>query len=171
MEYPHEGLEVVAALPGEPALRDPEMPILRPTNSVPAWSKDFHTMAWPTDDTGGIRIDGWNASTKRLQFSVQAMGEEQPIDEPSCRASGGAGLTQIQCQSIALIAADGVPLLVSWTDYHAGVALPIARMRIDGREAVLVRYATKIDILHGLLVREGGRWVPLIRQPDYANVC
>jgi hypothetical protein len=44
-------------------------------------------------------------------------------------------------------------------------------MRIDGREAVLVRYATKIDILHGLLVRDGDRWVLLIRQPDYATVC
>ena len=44
-------------------------------------------------------------------------------------------------------------------------------MTIAGREAVLVRFSTKIDILHGLLMRDGDRWVPLIRATDYPTVC
>ena len=61
--------------------------------------------------------------------------------------------------------------MVSWADYHPAAAEPVARMRIGGREAVLVRFSTKFDILHGLLVRDGDRWVPLFRSADYPTVC
>jgi hypothetical protein len=171
MEYPYDAAEVVAALPGEVALGDPETPILRPTNSVPAWSKEFHTVAWPTDDTGGIRIDGWNASTRRLQFSVQAMGEEQSIDEPGCRARSWAGLTQIQCHGIAVVAADGVPLLVSVPDYNDAIAEPVAAFDHEGETYVLVRLGLQAQTVYGLLVKRGEKWVPLFRKAERALMC
>jgi hypothetical protein len=171
MEFPYEAADVVAVLPGEPALSDPETPNLRPVNSVPAWSKEFHTVAWPTDDTGGIRIDGWNASTKRLQISAQVMGEEQSIDQPACRAREGAGLTQIQCQSIALIAADGVPLLVSSPDYTDATAEPVAAFHHQTELYVLVRLGLQAQTVYGFLVKRAEKWVPLFRKAERAFVC
>ena len=171
MEYPYDAAEVVAALPGEPTLGDPEMPILRPANSVPAWSKEFHTVAWPTDDSGRIRIDGWNTSTKRLQFSVQAMGEEQSIDEPRCRAREGAGLTQIQCHGIAVVAADGVPLLVSVPDYNDAIAEPVAAFHYENELYVLVRLGLQAQTVYGFLVKRGDQWVPLFRKAERALMC
>lgn len=170
MEYPYEGGDVVA-LPGEPPIGDLETQIMRPTNSVPAWSKEFHEVAWPTEESGGIRIDGWSASTKRLQFSVQAMGEEQSIDEPGCRAREGAGLTQIQCHGIAVLAADGVPLLVSVPDYNDAIAQPLASFMHEGETYVLVRLGLKAQTVYGFLVKRGDQWVPLFRKAERELMC
>jgi hypothetical protein len=38
-------------------------------------------------------------------------------------------------------------------------------------KAVQVRVSTKIDILNRLLIRDGGRWVPLFRDSDCPTLC
>jgi hypothetical protein len=166
-----EGRDVLAALPGDVEISELEMLTLRPAAALPAWSKDFRTQAWPADETGRFRIDGWNPNTKRLQFTAQAMGEEQSFDEPGCRASAAAGLTAIQCPSLALIAADGVPLLMSVPDYNEATATPLARFTANGETHVLVRLGLKAQTIYGLLVKRGDMWVPLFRKAERALMC
>lgn len=170
-----------ARLLGDPLLA---FPVADPNRSVPyhpwapspasavQWRDGFARPVWPEQDPSEIRIDEWRPDGGRLSASLRlGSGEVQQIEDQGCTATEAAGLVALACPSLSILAADGVPLLVSWTDYHPAAAVPVARMTIAGREAVLVRFATKIDILHGLLVRDGARWVPLIRQPDYPNVC
>jgi hypothetical protein len=166
-----EGAELVGVLPGEVEISELQMLTLRPASSLPAWSKDFHEVAWPTDESGRTRIDGWNANTKRLQFSVQAMGEEQSFDEPGCRASSAADLTVMHCQSLAFIAADGVPLLISVPDYNEAAAAPIATFTHDGALHVIVRLGLQAQTVYGLLVKRGDTWVPLFRKAERALMC
>ncbi|HVG81632.1 MAG TPA: hypothetical protein VNB28_05070, partial [Methylomirabilota bacterium] len=116
-------------------------------------------------------IDGWNANTKRLQFTVQAMGEEQSFDEPGCRASTAADLTVMQCQSLAFIAAMGVPLLISVPDYNDAIAQPVASFTHEGADYVVVRLGLKAQTVYGLLVKRGDTWVPLFRKAERALMC
>jgi hypothetical protein len=171
MEQYFEGTDVLAVLPGEVEIGDLQPLTPRPATSRPAWSKDFHEVAWPTDDSGRIRIDGWNPNTKRLQFSMQAMGEEQSFDEPGCRAATAADLTVMQCHSLAFIAADGVPLLVSVPDYNDALATPVAAFTHGGVPHVVVRLALKAQTVYGLLVKRGDAWVPLFRKAERELMC
>jgi hypothetical protein len=170
-----------ARLLGEPLLA---LPVADPKRSVPyqawtpspasavRWRDGFARPVWPEQDPSEIRIDDWRPDGGRLSASLRlASGEVQPIEDQGCTATDAAGMVALACPSLSILAADGVPLLVSWTDYHPAAAVPVARLTIEGREAVLVRFSTKIDILHGLLVRDGDRWVPLIRPTDYPTVC
>jgi hypothetical protein len=171
MEQYFDGAEILAVLPGDVEIGDLQALTLRPATSLPAWSKEFHEVAWPTDDSGRIRIDGWNPNTKRLQFSMQAMGDEQSFDEPGCRASTAAELTAMQCQSLAFIAADGVPLLVSVPDYNEAVATRVASFTHGGVPHVIVRLGLKAQTVYGLLVKRGEKWVPLFRKTERALMC
>lgn len=165
------GGNVLAAFPG--AVEVTEFKLLQPAplRTSPAWSAEFHAQLWPTEEAGRIRIDGWNPNTRRLQYSIQAMGEEHSFDEPGCRAATAEGLTAIQCQSLAVIAADGVPLLLSWPDYNIASAAPVARFRHDGALHVLVRLGLKAQTVYGLLVKRGDTWVPLFRKAERALLC
>ena len=132
---PDGGANAFVAFAGTVEITDFEMLTATPLPSSEAWSRDFHEVIWPEDDSGRIRIDGWNAKTKRLQFSMQAMGEERSFDEQACRAGAAAGLTQLACHGIAAIAADGVPLLLSVPDYNDAIATPVARFTANGEKA------------------------------------
>ena len=171
LEDGSDGSDVLAVFPGEVEIANLQMLAPTPLHVAPAWSPEFRAQAWPADETGRIRIDGWNPSTKRLQFSAQAMGEEQSFDEPACRASTAAGLTAIQCQSLALLAADGVPLLVSAPDYADAVAMPVASFEHDGALHVVVRLGVQAQTIYGLLVKRGDTWVPLFRKAERALFC
>ena len=166
-----EGAEVLGVLPGEVEIEELETLTLRPAASLPAWSKEFHEVAWPTDESGRTRIDGWNANTKRLQFTVQAMGEEQSFDEPGCRAGTAADLTVMQCQSLAFIAAGGMPLLISVPDYNEAAAMPVASFTHEGAHYVIVRLGLKAQTVYGLMVKRGETWVPLFRKAERALMC
>jgi hypothetical protein len=161
-----EGAEVLGVLPGEVEISELEVLTLRPAASLPAWSKEFHAVAWPTDESGRTRIDGWNPKTKRLQFTIEAMGEEQSFDEPGCRASTAADLTVMQCQNLAFIAAEGAPLLISVPDYNEAAATPIATFTHDGAPHVIVRLGLRAQTVYGLLVKRGDTWVPLFRKAE-----
>ena len=166
---------------GEPLLALAEDRVVddyEPLHAKPAagaqasWSRDFAALTWPPENASGLRVDRWAAETGELRASLRlASGEEKTVEDRNCAASEAAGLLALACPSLSLLAADGVPLMVSWTDYHPAAAEPVARMRIGGREAVLVRFSTKLDILHGILIRDGDRWVPLFRAADYPTVC
>jgi hypothetical protein len=171
MEQYLDGPEILAVLPGDVEIGDLQGVTLRPATSLPAWTKEFRTQAWPTDETGRIRIDGWNPNTKRLQFTMQAMGEEQSFDEPGCRASTAADLTAIQCQSLALIAAEGVPLLISVPDYNEAIATPVASFTHRDELHVVVRLGLKAQTVYGFLVKRGDSWVPLFRKAERALMC
>ena len=80
-------------------------------------------------------------------------------------------MTQIACPSIALIAADGVPLLVSIPDYNQAIAVPIASFLHEGELHVLVRLGLKAQTIYGLLVRRDGKWVPLFRPAQRPLLC
>lgn len=162
---------MVVAFPGTVEVTDFETLVPRPVYSVPTWSPEFHAQLWPADEPGRIRIDGWNPNTKRLQFSIQAIGEEHSFDEQSCRASTAAGLTLIACHGIAMIAADGVPLLLSFPDDNVATATPVAKFTHDGELHVVVRLGLKAQTIHGLLVRRGDRWIPLFRKAERALAC
>jgi hypothetical protein len=165
------GANLIAAFPGKVEIADFQMPAPAPLRAAPAWSRAFHAPAWPPDETGGIRIDGWDPNTRRLQYTLQAMGEEQSFHEPGCEASTAAGLTQIQCQSLALIAADGVPLLLSVPDYNQAIATPVASFMHDGTLHVVVRLGLKAQTVYGLLVKRGDTWVPLFRKAERSLLC
>jgi hypothetical protein len=165
------GANFLAAFPGKVDITEFQMWEAPPLRSSPAWSPEFHAQAWPTDEAGRIRIDGWNPNTKRLQYTVQVMGGERSIDEPGCRASTAAGLTHIACQGIALIAADGVPLLVSVPDYNQAIATPVASFMHDGALHVVVRLGLKAQTVYGLLVKSGHAWVPLFRKAERPLLC
>ena len=171
LEDGSDGSDVLAVFPREVEIANLQMLAPMLLHVAPAWSPEFRAQAWPADETGRIRIEGWNPSTKRLQFSAQAMGEEQSFDEPACRASTAAGLTAIQCQSLALLAADGVPLLVSAPDYADAVAMPVASFEHDGALHVVVRLGVQAQTIYGLLVKRGDTWVPLFRKAERALLC
>ena len=165
------GANAFVAFAGTVEVTDFEMLTATPLPSSEAWSRDFHEVIWPEDDSGRIRIDGWNAKTKRLQFSMQAMGEERSFDEQACRAGTAAGLTQLACHGIAVIAADGVPLLLSVPDYNDAIATPVARFTANGEAHVLVQLGLKAQTIYGLLVKRGDKWVPLFRRAERALLC
>jgi hypothetical protein len=165
------GANAFVAFPGTVEVTDFEMLTATPLPSSEAWSRDFHEVIWPEDDSGRIRIDGWNAKTRRLQFSMQAMGEERSFDEQACRAGTAAGLTQLACHGIAVIAADGVPLLLSVPDYNDAIASPVARFTANGETHVLVRLGLKAQTIYGLLVKRGDKWIPLFRRAERALLC
>jgi hypothetical protein len=165
--------EPLLALPvADPNRSVPYEPLMPSPASAVRWQDGFARPVWPPQDPSEIRIDGWRDDGGRLRASLRlASGDVQRIEDQGCTATQAAGLVAIACPSLSILAVDGVPLLVSWTDYHPAAAVPVARMTIAGREAVLVRFSTKIDILHGLLVREGNQWVPLFRDRDYPTIC
>ena len=99
------------------------------------------------------------------------MGEEQSFDEPGCRAGTAADLTVMQCQSLAFIAAKGVPLLISVPDYNEAAATPVASFTHDGALHVIVRLGLKAQTVYGLLVKRGDSWVPLFRKAERALMC
>ena len=165
------GANFLAAFPGRIEITDFAMLTPTPLRSPPSWSREFHAPAWPADEAGRIRIDGWNPNTKRLQYSVQAMGEEHSFDEQGCSASTAAGLTAIACRSLAVVAAEGVPLLLSVPDYNQAIAVPVASFTQDGATHVLVRLGLKAQTIYGLLVKRGDTWVPLFRPAERALLC
>jgi hypothetical protein len=165
------GANFLAAFPGRIEITDFEMLTPTPLRSPPSWSREFHATAWPADEAGRIRIDGWNPNTKRLQYTVEAMGEEHSFDEQGCRAATAAGLTAVQCQSLAVIAAEGVPLLLSVPDYNQAIAVPVASFTHDGALHVLVRLGLKAQTVYGFLVKRGDTWVPLFRKAERALMC
>jgi hypothetical protein len=163
--------EPLLAMPAEHKIERYERLTPQPAGAL-SWSAEYSALAWPVEDAGKFRIEEWTPAEGQLRASLRrADGSVQPIQDHLCSASEAAGLVALACPSLSVLAAGGVPLLVSWTDYHPAAALPVARMIIAGREAVLVRVSTKIDILHGRLVREGERWVPLFRELDYPTIC
>ena len=163
--------EPLAALPGGHRVEGYQPLSPQPAGPI-AWSGAFARPIWPPQDPSEFQIQEFDAASGRLRASLRLYsGEVKAIADEDCRATETAGLVALACPNLSVLAERGVPLLVSWTDYDEGVALPLARMRIDGRQALLVRFSTKGEVLHGLLVREGGRWVPLFRPADYPTLC
>lgn len=159
-----------AAFPGSVEVTDYEMLERMPLYSVPRWSPEFYAPLW-SDEARRIRVDGWTPHARRLQVTVQTAGVEHAIDQRGCRASPAAGLTLIACHGTALIAADGVPLLLSGTGDTLATAAPVAKFTHDGELYVLVRLGLEFQTVYGLLVRRGDRWVLLFRKIERALVC
>jgi hypothetical protein len=166
------GGNVLAAFPGSVEVTDFQLLEPVPLTSAPSWSREFRPQLWPADEATELRIDRWDPSTERLRFSVRtAGGEEHSLDDQGCRAGTAAGLTHVACQGVALIAADGVPLLLSWPDYNIASAAPVASFEHDGALHVLVRLGLKAQTVYGLLVKRGDKWVPLFRKAERPQLC
>jgi hypothetical protein len=135
------------------------------------WLGGFAAPVWPQDYSAGIRIEEWDAAARRVRVSVRAADEHIAVEDRDCDATEAAGLVALTCPSIAILAEAGVPLLVSWPDYETAAAAPVARFRLNGREAILVRLGMSAETIYGVLLREGTRWVPLFRGADYPIMC
>jgi hypothetical protein len=166
------GANLLAAFPGAAAITE-----FTPAEPAPlaseqgGWSAKFHAPIWPEDAPAAIRVEGWDAAAGRLAYSVKTSEGEQALEERGCRATAAAGLVQIACQSIAILAADGVPLLVSWADYNQPNAVPVASFLHEGERHVLVRLGLKAQTIYGLLIPRGNRWVPLFRPAKRPLLC
>ena len=166
------GANLLAALPGAVAVTG--FKPLEPAPLSPAqnrWSPEFHAPLWPEDAPERIRVDRWDPAAGRLAYSVKTADGEQTFDEQGCRATAAAGLVQIACPSIAILAADGVPLLLSWAEYNQPNAVPVASFLHDGEPHVLVRLGLKAQTIYGLLIRRGENWVPLFRPAKRPLLC
>jgi hypothetical protein len=160
----------LAAFVGEPQITAFE-PLRPQAAGEVEWLSGFAAPVWPQDYSAGIRIDEWDAAARRVRLSVRAADEDITVEDRECEAIGAAGLVALTCPSIAILAEAGVPLLVSWPEYESAAAAPVARFRLNGREAVLVRFGMSAETIHGVLLRDGARWVPLFRSADYPTMC
>lgn len=165
------GANLLAAFPGAVEISDFEMLTPLQLEVAPDWSESFQAPLWPGEGLGPMRIDSFDAAAGRLRLSLRNSGGEQNVEQQGCRASAAAGLTQIDCPEIAILAADGVPLLASWPDYNEPGATPVASFRHDGELYVLVRLGLKAETVYGLLVKRGDRWVPLFRRAERPLLC
>lgn len=165
------GANLLAAFPGEVEISDFEMLTPLPLNVSGDWSEDFNAPLWPANGLGPMRIDEFDAAAGTLRLSLRNSGGEQSVETRGCRATEAAGLTQIACPEVAVLAADGVPLLASWPDYNEPGATPVATFRHEGELYVLVRLGLSAETVYGLLLRRGSGWLPLFRRAERPLLC
>ena len=113
----------------------------------------------------------WSAASSGITNLTIRTLVALPAVQTTLYAGTAAGLTQLACHGIAVIAADGVPLLLSVPDYNDAIATPVARFTANGETHVLVRLGLKAQTIYGLLVKRGDKWVPLFRRAERALLC
>lgn len=133
--------------------------------SAPVW--DPHLSSKPL-----FRLRDWKpeAGTATLDL-LYGTGEPTAVPLQSCRASDYGGLVGLACNSVALLVADGQPLLVSYPDYNLPAAEAVAGFRSGGLSYRLVRLGLKAQTVFGLLAETPDGWRARIRQRDYALLC
>ena len=89
-----------------------------------------------------------------------------PLLDCSSRLQGG--FTEVRCREVALLAREGLPLLVSMADYNVPAAEIAAAVTLAGRPFHLIRLGLKAQTIYGLLGAEGQA---LFRPRDYPSIC
>jgi hypothetical protein len=62
-------------------------------------------------------------------------------------------------------------VLASFAEYAEAATRPLNRLRVDGKEAVLVSVGLKGEVVIGMLTKEADGWRLAIRGSDYAILC
>lgn len=133
--------------------------------SAPVW--DPHLSSNPV-----FRLRDWQpeAGTATLDL-LYGTGEPTAVALRSCRASNQGGLVGLACGSLAMLLADGRPLLVSYPDYNLPAAEVVAGFHSGGLGYRLVRLGLKAQTVFGLLAETPDGWRARIRPRDYALLC
>ena len=93
------------------------------------------------------------------------------IDLASCTQRPIDNFTMVTCPAGAQLLYDkNRGVLASFAEYSDAATLPINRLRVDGKEAVLVRVGLKGEVVIGMIVKEADNWRLAIRGPDYATM-
>jgi hypothetical protein len=95
-----------------------------------------------------------------------------PINLATCTHRTIDIFIMVTCAPYAqLLYEDKHALLASFAEYAEAATQPLYRLRVDGKEAVLVRVGLKGEVVIGMLVRDGDSWRLEIRGVDYAILC
>jgi hypothetical protein len=107
-------------------------------------------------------------------LTSQDMGRDfygPPIELRSCAIRSVAPFTIVSCPTAELLyeGSRGVAVSFAITD---GGAATLLRLRLDGRETVVIRLGLKAAVVSALLIRgEGGLWQLRFRDLDCARLC
>ena len=138
-------------------------------------TRGFEPTVWPAPGTSGSRSEYRlrSAGEGRLQLEYRWSPESETytLTGDRCETRSVGGLTRVDCASFVALAEGPRPLLVSFADYGAPAAEPLAEMRIDGNRALLVRLGLKAQTIYGLLVETEQGWVAQFDPRDYALLC
>jgi hypothetical protein len=100
------------------------------------------------------------------EFSVQM------TDLATCSQRHVETFTVVTCGSDAELLYEGrAGIMASFSDYSDRSAFPLARFRLGGKQAVLVRIGLKAQVVIGLIVKDGHHWRLSIREADYPLLC
>jgi hypothetical protein len=95
-----------------------------------------------------------------------------PIDLASCSVRPVAPFTIVSCPTAELLYEGSHGIAVSLADYGEATVEPLVRLRLDGREAVVIRLGLKAAVATALLMRsDDGRWHLSFRDFDYSQLC
>ena len=173
----------VAVLPGTPAVQDVAIPALGPEE--PAGPE----AAWLAAEPVPLPEDGWEAADRALRtrpnyswrrypdgvfLADSEMGRDfyaPPIDLASCTRRAAAPFTFLSCASGELLYEGTRGVLMSVDDYGEGTVAPILRLRLNGREAFVIRLGLKGEVTVALLIRQGAGWLIKFRGSEHGRVC
>ena len=158
--------DVVAVLPGKPDVRNvralrvgPDEKIARPADWIDAEPpQGYRWMRFP---------DGIYLTREDLGRDFYA----PPISLSECVARAVDTFTVLSCQTADLLYEGMRGIAASFADYSTQAAQPEIRFQLNGRDAVLMRFGLKDEIVIALLTKENGRWRITFRSADYSLLC
>src|SRR3954451_15081478 len=157
---------VVAVLPGKPDVRNvtaltpgPDEKIARPADWIDA------------EPPQGYR---WTRFPDGVYLTREDLGRDfyaPPISLSACVARAVDTFTVLSCQGADLLYERMRGIAASFADYSSQAAQPEIRFQLNGRDAVLMRFGLKDEIVVALLTKENGRWRITFRSADYSLLC
>lgn len=79
--------------------------------------------------------------------------------------------TVIACGSAELLYEEGRGIAASFAEYGDASVAPTVRLQLDGKDAVLLRFGIKGEMVVALLVKDQSGWQLKYRWADYPLIC
>jgi hypothetical protein len=94
-----------------------------------------------------------------------------PVALDACRKRAVPPFTVLACEGAELLYDGSRAVAVSFAEYSEQAAQPQAMFQLDGRDAVLMRFGLKGEVVVALLVKENGQWRMTFRSADHPLIC
>jgi hypothetical protein len=118
---------------------------------------------------------GWRRYPDGIYYAFGSAGRDgyaPGIALSSCTQRSVGPLTSLVCGDTATFLYDGRrPVASSFADYGESTIAPQIRFRLDGADAVIIRYGLKAHVVAALLLKTAGTWRILFRAADYDLLC
>jgi hypothetical protein len=166
----------IAAFPGahEEVTLTPIAPELGPAPPSVSTDRGFAALAWSPQGAEGpeLSISAWQPAAKELTLKMR-WGDAEPfiVEALACSWQHAGPLAELHCNGLAMIFADGSPLLLSYPDYNLAAADVVASLKMNGIASYLVRLGLKAQTVFGIIHRDDTGWRGLFRPRDYALLC